>query len=181
MANECGCQRRIKITKRLEELFDLPPSQPEHDDSDVKEEYTPPVEYVSEDTLNALEKIESALPQVRDLTLSDQEMDDIASLAMENSRSLMDLGMQVDSRFASEIFNSSATFMGHAITAKTAKVNKKLKMVQLQLQQAELQRKIAAQDAKLSTSAPTPDVPTGTARVMDRTELLRMLNEKPNN
>jgi len=168
------------MTRKLEELFDLPETTTDEVD-DVKEEYTPPAEYISEETLSSLEKIESALPQVRDLALSDKEMDDIATLAMENSRSLMDLGMQVDSRFASEIFNSSATFMGHAITAKTAKVNKKLKMVQLQLQQAELQRKIAAQDAKLAGPSAIQDVPTGTARVMDRTELLRMLNEKPNN
>jgi hypothetical protein len=166
------------MTRKLEELFDLP--ETELDTEDVKEQYQPPQEYISEETVNALDKIESALPKVRDLAATDKEMDDIAELAMENSRSLMDLGMQVDSRFASEIFNSSASFMGHAITAKTAKINKKLKMVQLQLQQAELERKIALQDGKLAASSAV-EVPTGTARVMDRTELLRMLNEKPSN
>jgi len=85
----------------------------------------------------------------------------------------MDLGMQVDSRFSAEIFSTAGTMLGHAITAKTAKVNKKLKMVDLQLKKAELDRKIAAQDAK-SPAAPTP---LGEARALDRTELLRMINE----
>jgi hypothetical protein len=37
----------------------------------------------------------------------------------------MDLGFQVESRFSSEIFNSASSMLGHAITAKTAKINKK--------------------------------------------------------
>jgi hypothetical protein len=36
--------------------------------------------------------------------------------------------MQVDSRFSSEIFSVASNMLGHAITAKTAKMNKKLKM-----------------------------------------------------
>jgi hypothetical protein len=48
----------------------------------------------------------------------------------------MDLGMNVDSRWASDIFGVASTMLGHAITAKTAKLNKKLKMVDLQLKKA---------------------------------------------
>ena len=51
---------------------------------------------------------------------------------------LSDLGMQVDSRYASEIFAVAGAMLGHALTAKTAKMNKKLKMIQLQLQKAKL-------------------------------------------
>jgi hypothetical protein len=58
-------------------------------------------------------------------------MDDLAELATNSYKDLMDLGMQVEARFSSEIFNSAGTMLGHAITAKTAKINKKLKMLDL--------------------------------------------------
>jgi hypothetical protein len=51
---------------------------------------------------------------------------------------LMTLGMQVDSRFASEIFSVASNMLGHAITAKTAKLDKKLKMIDLQLKKMRL-------------------------------------------
>ena len=46
--------------------------------------------------------------------------------------------MQVDSRFASDIFSVAPHMFGHAITAKTAKLDKKLKMIDLQLKKARL-------------------------------------------
>jgi hypothetical protein len=43
----------------------------------------------------------------------------------------------VDSRYA-EIFAVAGTMLGHALTAKTAKLNKKLKMVDLQLKKMKM-------------------------------------------
>ena len=88
-----------------------------------------------------VDKIDAALPSVRELGTSDQEMDDIANLAKDTFKDLMDLGMNVDSRWASDIFGVASTMLGHAITAKTAKLNKKLKMVDLQLKKANLDQK----------------------------------------
>ena len=149
--------------KNLEELFDLPPSG---DDEDIN--VSPTEENVNlptmPETLEALDKIESALPAVRGLEASDKEMDDLATKATESFDDLMNLGMQVDSRYASEIFAVAGTMLGHAITAKTAKLNKKLKMVQLQLQKAKLDQ-TQEQDTK----------PTASGRILDRNELLRTL------
>ena len=149
--------------KNLEELFDLPPSG---DDEDVN--VSPTEENVNlptmSETLEALDKIESALPAVRGLEASDKEMDDLATKATESFDDLMNLGMQVDSRYASEIFAVAGAMLGHAITAKTAKLNKKLKMVQLQLQKAKLDQ-TQEQDTK----------PTASGRILDRNELLRTL------
>jgi hypothetical protein len=124
---------------------------------------------ISEETLQSLEKIEQALPQVRDLTASDGELDEIAKLAIDQFKNLNELGMQVDSRFSSEIFQAASSVLGHAITARTAKINKKLKMVDLQLKKAELDRKIAIQEAK----EPQKQTQLGEAKVIDRNELLR--------
>ena len=99
-------------------------------------------------------------------------MDELASLATSSYKDLMDLGMQVDSRFASEIFNSAGTMLGHAITAKTAKINKKLKMLDLQLRKAALDHKMEDKDKELENT------PVGSGQVLDRNELLKALVAK---
>jgi len=59
--------------------------------------------------------------------------------------------------------------LGHAITAKTAKLNKKLKMVDLQLKKANLDQKAIANNEEIAT---------GTGVVLDRNALLdRLLNK----
>ena len=116
------------MTKKLQELFELP----ESNDRGLTIPLPENIEEITTDTADALDKIEAALPQVKGLEASDTEMDELAILATNSYKDLMDLGMQVDSRFASEIFNSASSMLGHAITAKTAKINKKLKMLDLQ-------------------------------------------------
>lgn len=156
------------MTKKLSELFDLPQSD-DHQNEDVVEQQQ--VQEVTQDALNTLEKIENALPQVRGLEASDNEMDELAQLATESYKDLMDLGMQVDSRFASEIFNSASSFLGHAITSKTAKINKKLKMLDLQMKKAQIDHKIA------STKGPEEieNSPIGEGSLVDRNELLKQI------
>ena len=126
------------MTKKLEELFELPQDDTRVNESNIEKAE---VDLITQEAYNNLEKIENALPQVRGLEASDTEMDELASLATDSYKDLMDLGMQVDSRFASEIFNSASSMLGHAITAKTAKINKKLKMIDLQLKKAQLDLK----------------------------------------
>jgi CRISPR/Cas system CMR-associated protein Cmr5 small subunit len=157
------------MTKKLEELFELPLQEKE-----VNEDFIEKAEFqaITTETLNNLEKIENALPQVKGLEASDGEMDELASLATSSYKDLMDLGMQVDSRFASEIFNSASSMLGHAITAKTAKLNKKLKMIDLQLKKAQLDHKMSEKTEELDNT------PVGSGQVLDRNELLKMLAQK---
>ena len=131
------------MTRKLESLFDLPSSVSE--DTVVTPESQPTFPVLPE-TLDALDKIEAALPAVRGLEASDQEMDELAAKATKEFDNLMDLGMQVDSRFASEIFSVASQMLGHAITAKTAKMNKKLKMIDLQLKAAKLAQTAKTED-----------------------------------
>jgi len=154
------------MTKKLSELFELPT-----DDTDVNEHMLEKAEadIVTQEAYDTLEKIENALPQVRGLESSDNEMDDLAKLATDSYKDLMDLGMQVDSRFASEIFNSASSMLGHAITAKTAKINKKLKMLDLQLKKAALDQKIAGKTEEIENT------PLGEGSLVDRNELLKTI------
>ena len=123
------------MTKKLEDLFDLPSSTADTDET-VPDIAT--TQYAITEIDNAIDKIDAALPGVRDLEASDGDMDELAQKATETFDDLMDLGMQIDSRYASEIFAVAGAMLGHALTAKTAKMNKKLKMIQLQLQKAKL-------------------------------------------
>lgn len=155
------------MTRKLESLFDLPSSDPE--DTAVTPEPQPTFPVLPE-TLDALDKIEAALPAVRGLEASDQEMDELAAKATKEFDNLMDLGMQVDSRFASEIFSVASQMLGHAITAKTAKMNKKLKMIDLQLKKAKLDK----------DEVNNNNIPTGQGAVLDRNELLSRLVDRTN-
>jgi hypothetical protein len=162
------------MTKKLESLFDMEDDEQSVTTplSDQPTDYAP-VE-VKQAAITNLEKIERALEEVKNLDKGDDEMDEIASMAKESYNNLMDLGMQVDSRFSAEIFNSASGFLGHALTAKTAKINKKLKMIQLQLQKAELDRKTA--QANNSKTSATPDATDlGTGQVIDRGELIKQI------
>lgn len=134
------------------------------------------MDYYTEETLENIDKIEQALPAVKGLEASDEDMDELSKLAKEAFSNLMDLGFQVDSRFSAEIFNSASGFLGHAITAKTAKVNKKLKMLDLQLKKAELDRKLAAAELKGEATPETTSL--GTGQIIDRNELIRQLLEQ---
>ena len=117
---------------------------------------------------STIDKIELALPAVRGLESSDGEMDELAAMAVKEFNNLLDLGMQVDSRYASEIFNVASQMLGHAITAKNAKINKKLKIIELQLKKARLD----------IDSGSDSNLPTAEGHILDRNELLNRLLRK---
>lgn len=157
------------MTKKLEELFDMASS----DENELNEPIPGVAEEVTKEALNNLEKIETALPTVRGLEASDREMDELSKKAETSFQDLMDLGMQVDSRFSGDIFSVASNMLNHAITAKTAKLNKKLKMIDLQLKKATLDQRQAKQDEKID------NIPLGDgAQNLDRNELLRVLSGK---
>lgn len=158
------------MTKKLEELFELPQSEIESLSKPIPENAIE----VTKEALTNLEKIENALPQVRGLEVADIEMDSLADLATNSYKDLMDLGMQVDSRFSSEIFSVASNMLNHAITAKTAKINKKLKMIELQLKKAALDHKTNPAVEEIANT------PLGEGKVLDRNELLKILAAKKN-
>jgi hypothetical protein len=158
------------MNKKLEDLFELP----QQDIDNLAVPIPDNAQLVITETLDNIEKIENALPQVRGLDMADGEMDELAGLATSSYKDLMDLGMQVDSRFASEIFNSASSMLGHAITAKTAKINKKLKMIELQLKKAQLDQKEASKEKEIEST------PLGEGKSLDRNELLKILSDKTN-
>ena len=155
--------------RKLEELFDLPSEeniQPEQPTIEQTQAYIAEVN-------STMDKIDLALPMVKSLEASDQEMDALAQKATDSFDNLMDLGYNVDSRFAAEIFAVAGAMLGHALTAKTAKLNKKLKMIDLQLKKARLDQ--TAGDGTITTH-------NGQGHVLDRNEILeRLLGDRRTN
>jgi hypothetical protein len=116
----------------------------------------------------AIDKIDAALPAVRDLDASDQELDDIAAKATETFENLTDLGFNVDSRYAAELFAVAGTMLGHALTAKTTKLQKKLKVLDLQMKKLKL-------DADAVKNSGEEAVETAHGQVLSRNDLLEMI------
>ena len=95
-----------------------------------------------EERLEEFDKIAAALPRVKGLgDMADVELDALANKAEQAYDDLMDLGMQVDPRYGSRMFEIAAQMMNAAITAKTNKIDKKLKMVDLQLKKLAIDKK----------------------------------------
>ena len=160
------------MTKKLEELFNLENVTPE-----VEETPAPPPapthEQVQslEDASRAVAEITRGLPQIKELDqLDDSELDALAKKAETAYDDLMDLGLNVEVRYASRIFEVASSMMSNAITAKTAKIDKRLKAVDLQLKKLKIDN---------DSGADPNDVINGQGYVItDRNELLRKLGQK---
>jgi hypothetical protein len=167
------------MTRKLESLFDLPPSIPVEDKPSPQpaEDFRAQLQ-ILDDTID---KIDSALPGVRGLEANDTEMDSLSKMATDSYDELMTLGMQVDARFASEIFSVASNMLGHAITAKTAKMDKKLKMIDLQLKKMRLDQQQAVIDAKAADTGTGEGMQTAQGMVLSRNDLLERILGKDQN
>jgi hypothetical protein len=166
------------MTKRLEDFFNIDSAEPDRSESVNEDQAQLPIAEVVpmtetltriKDQLSVANKIDEALPQVRGLETEDRDLDDYAKEAMESYQKLMDLGMNVDDRNAGKIFEVASTMMSNAITAKTTKLDKKLKMVELQLRLARLQKDLG-KDEPDDTNKPG-ELST------DRNAILNLINQ----
>jgi hypothetical protein len=160
------------MTKKLEELLDLPEVK-----ETMEQVETPKApEEVKKETVNLersiaeFDKISAALPMVKGLgELADKELDDLAEKAKQSYEDLMDLGMNVESRYAGRVFETASNMLKNAIDAKSQKLDKKLKMVELQLKKQSL-------DQKAGENADTVDAEGYV--VMDRNAILEKILNK---
>ena len=126
------------MTKKLEELLNLPESQDivkeeEKENKKVSKKQEKENKTALRD-ISEFDKIAAALPKVEGLgEMGDQELDDIGQRAVTAYEDLMDLGMNVESRYSASIFEVAGNMLKTGLDAKSAKLDKKLKMVDLQL------------------------------------------------
>lgn len=161
------------MTKKLQELFNLPESSTNDTDNTTNETLEQHKEMFS-DIDETIDKIDAALPGVKGLSASDDELDELADTAKQRFEDLMDLGMNMEARFSGQIFQTAGVLLGHAITAKQAKLDKKLRMIDLQLKKLKL-------DHQMKQNGDDPGSPIeGEGTVIDRNSLLSQILGKPN-
>lgn len=130
------------MTKKLQEILNiedekkLKQTQKEMQGSKPSREAAEEMRDISD-----LDKISSALPAVRGLgKMADDELDEVAAKAIDAYEDLMDLGMNVESRYSGRVFEVASSFLKTNLEAKTAKIDKKLKMIELQLKKEKQER-----------------------------------------
>jgi len=163
------------MTEKLAQLLNLPPLA-EDPSTEQAQQFVEDNKEIIQEVDVAISKIDAALPMVRDLDAADEELDELAKLAKEKAEDLMDLGMNIDPRFAGVIMQTAGTMLGHAITAKTAKMDKKLRMISLQLQKARLDHQISKDTKSGATDA--EEAVDGKGIVLDRNDLLKQILEQ---
>jgi hypothetical protein len=160
------------MTKKLEELFNLAESEPSKAAEPLVVD-TPVHEEVKslDQSYQAVQEITRGLPQIKELDeLGDAELDSLAKKAETAYDDLMDLGMNVEVRYSGSIFEVAASMMSNAINAKNAKIEKRLKAVDLQLKKLKIDN---------DSGADPNDVINGQGYVItDRNELLKKLGQK---
>lgn len=153
------------MTKKLEDLLNLPESK-EIIDKDKKQKQIQPQKATIKE-LEEFDKIAAALPRVKGLgDLGDTELDEVSKKSMDAYDDLMDLGMNVEARFSGRIFEVAGQMLKTNLDAKVAKLDKKLKMVELQLKKEKIDK----------DNAPDNEVLTGEGYIVtDRNSLLEKL------
>ena len=156
------------MTKKLEELFNLP-SQ----DQDIEEQIVP--EYVpleqAQEQLDLAKKIDNALPQISGVDTTDQDMDIYADKAVKAFDDLMQLGYNVEDRHAGHVFAAAHAMLKNAIDAKNSKADRKLRAVELQLKKLRL-------DQQQDNSQRSNTIETEQVIRIDRNSLLTELSKQ---
>lgn len=148
------------MTKKLEELLNLPESQEIVKEEQAKSQAEEKKEEKKTKSLDQqkstmreiaeFDKIAAALPKVEGLgDMGDAELDDVGQRAITAYEDLMDLGMNVESRYSARIFEVAGNMLKTTLDAKVAKMDKKLKMVDLQLKKQKQDQKQGDSDTNV--------------------------------
>jgi len=151
---------------KLEEVLELPKLALAENTETVSE----PSEEEVKEALQKAQDLENQLDKIDGYDQHDEEMDDLAQMAIQAHKDLQELGMNVEIRHAGEIFSSSSQMLKIAVDAKNLKVEKKLRLMRLQLDKMRIDR--MSKDDSDNTI-------TGQVTRIDRTELLKMLKDLP--
>ena len=157
------------MTKKLEDLFNLDEkNKPEVENTSIRK--ATEVADLNKQ-YEAVTAITQTLPDIQELNeLDEAELDNLATKAEQAYDDLMDLGMNVEVRYSGRIFEVAGTMLGHAITAKSNKIEKKLKAIDIQLKKYKIDK---------DNNEDPNDVINGQGYVItDRNELIKKLGGK---
>lgn len=158
------------MTKSLEEAFNLPPIKTaiaKQKGEKSKELLSTPEEALEKSAkilkaLTITEKVDHALTTVDNINEHDIEMDAIATEALESYTELKELGMNMADAHSGRMMEVAASMLRTALDARSAKLNRKLKTIDLQLKKLRID-KINSKDTDIDDGNPE----------FDRNELLK--------
>lgn len=151
------------MSTHLENAFELPNLT-----ELVSSSATPPSTQEVSDALNQAKDLESQFEKINGFDQHDREMDEISEKAMTSHIDLMELGMNVEVRYAGEIFSVSAQMLKIAADVRNNKVEKKLKLLRLQIDKMRIDKMSKSDDS---------NVLDGNAMTLDRNEILKQLQQ----
>ncbi len=164
------------MTKKLEETFNLKNQNEEEsvniEQSETKIEQSTELTAMLNSAIETTDKIDAALPMVQDLNQHDLEMDEIHTKALSAFEELFQLGMNVEVHAGAKLMETANSMLKTAMEAKDSKVDRKLKMINLQMQKAKLEHQIEKQENKSTTT----ELDGAGSIIIDRNELLRRIS-----
>jgi hypothetical protein len=157
------------MTKKLEELFNLEENIKSRPDIEIESKEHEQITDLDKN-FQQVQEITKSLPVIPELdNLDEKELDDLAKKAENAYDDLMDLGMNVEVRYSGRIFEVAGTMMKNAIDAKSAKIEKKLKAIDLQLKKYKIDKDFSGDDNS---------IPGEAYIISDRNDLLKKLAKK---
>jgi glucosamine 6-phosphate synthetase-like amidotransferase/phosphosugar isomerase protein len=120
---------------------------------------------VIETDVSLANKIDSALPIISDIMKHDSEMDDIAKKAIDSYNDLCSMADNTPAMYSGKIYEVASTMLRTAMDAKEAKLQKKLKIIELQLKKLRIDKIKDDSGIEAEVSGST----------FDRNDLLQML------
>lgn len=176
------------MTKKLAEHFNLPPIEDiEFNFDEQEQEQEPTLEETKQEVaiqqtnMDMSTKVDNALPMVQGMEELDREMDNYAEKAMKSFDNITDLAMNVDDRNAAAMFESASKMLSAAITAKQAKMDKKMKMIELQMRKQRLDMDNKKTDHAINKDLAKDDPEEVDGRVVgSRSDLLAQIMSEMN-
>lgn len=157
------------MSRKLEDLINIPPIAEMQAAIKQTDELSVAIDQSGvEFTLN--EKLEAALPIVADIMAHDAEMDEISKKAIDSYNELCDMADNTPAMYSGKIYEVAANMLRTAMDAREAKLQKKLRIVEMQLKKLRID-KVKDESGDGSNSP-------NNSNTFDRNELLELLRSK---
>ena len=128
--------------KKLNDVFNLPEEDDEEIISDIDEHIEDinnqlepnKITYDIADFEPVISKATEISREIRDTDSLDKDFDELSKRSMEVFELLVDIGQNIEDKHVSDIFDVASKMMTNSISAKTHKMERKLKAINLEIQ-----------------------------------------------
>ena len=119
--------------------------------------------------MNEFEEFDKKLKRIDEVD-DDDDLEAMKKEAMDHFSNLMSLGESVEPRFSAGIFDAASKLFGHALTAKTTKIDRKLRAKDIEIKM----RRLEMQERQADKNTIDGDEVQGT---FDRNDILTIIRQ----